>query len=161
MIISSTTQKNLIIRKKRRLAFASVLGPFRVHLLKFALPTPVHWCTICGYWNFWFEFVMPHTHHNTHENYLIYPMIAISSLLLCDFLLLLCSHIRLGNALLNIIKCMSSRGIIETSGYSLKCVVELVASTLHAKVSSSEAPHLTGFSQTFSKTWSDFLSHNH
>ena len=46
-----------------RLALASVLGPFGVHLQKFTLPTPMHWCTIWGYWNFRLEFVMPHTTH--------------------------------------------------------------------------------------------------
>ena len=33
---------------KTRLTLASILGPFGVHLLKFTLPTPVHWCTIWG-----------------------------------------------------------------------------------------------------------------
>ena len=32
-----------------RLALASVLGPFAVHLLKLILHTPVHWCIIRGY----------------------------------------------------------------------------------------------------------------
>ena len=42
----------------------------------------------------------------------------------------------------------------KTSGYSLKCVLELVASTSHAKVS-----HSTGLSWTSSNTY--FLSHNY
>ena len=63
-----------------RLALASIVWLFGVHLLKFTLDTHI-W----GYWNFRLEFVM-RTHHNIHETYLIYPMsmIAISSL---DFVL--------------------------------------------------------------------------
>ena len=45
------------ILTKIRLALASILGPFGVHLLKFTLTTPVHWCTIWGNSNFRLEFV--------------------------------------------------------------------------------------------------------
>ena len=45
------------------MALASVYGPFGVHLLTFILPTPVHWCTIWGHWNFRLEFVMPQSQH--------------------------------------------------------------------------------------------------
>ena len=61
-----------------RLAITNILGPFGVHLLKFTLPTPVHWW---GYWNFRLEFVIP-----------IYPTIAISSLPLYYFFLLSCLY---------------------------------------------------------------------
>ena len=40
----------------------------------------------------------------------------------------------------------------KTSGYSLKCDLELVASTLHAKKVPSKTPHSTGLSRTSSKT---------
>ena len=43
-------------------------------------------------------------------------------------------------------------GYNQSSGYSLKCVLELVASTSHAKVP-SKAPQWTGLSQTSSKIY--------
>ena len=46
----------------------------------------------------------------------------------------------------------------KTAGYSLECVLELVASTSHAKVP-SEAPHSTGLSRTSVYEDLDFLSH--
>ena len=72
------------------------------------------WCTIwatgISVLNLWWL-----AHHNTYETYLIYPvsMIAISSL---DFLLLSCLYVRLRNALLKIMKHMSSTGIIRNFG---------------------------------------------
>ena len=41
----------------------------------------------------------------------------------------------------------------KTSGYSLKCVLELVASTSHGKVLSKAPGHWTGLSRTSSKTY--------
>ena len=46
-----------------RMALASVLGPFGVHLLTFTLPTPLHW----GYWNFRLEFVISRISQHTRD----------------------------------------------------------------------------------------------
>ena len=53
-----------------KLAHPSVLRPFGVHLLTFTLPPQ---CIDALFGN-----LRCLTHHNTHETYLIYPMIAIS-----------------------------------------------------------------------------------
>ena len=36
-------------------------------LLRFVLPTPVHWCTLWGHWNFRLEFVMSQTSQHTRD----------------------------------------------------------------------------------------------
>ena len=154
-----------------RLALASVLGSFGVHLLKFTLP-----------WVFRLEFV---THNNTYETYLIFPMIAISENTWCSdyfwysFGLKVFQSKRkmiepslttfIGFPFALVFTCTFTECVTyitstwahefwKTSGYSLKCVLKLVASTSHAKVP-SEAPHSTGFSRTSSKTLVDLLSY--
>ena len=100
------------------LPLATILGPFGVYLLKFTLDTLPG--SLMG-----LEFVVPHTSYGkgpgnedayTLEVYRMYPMIAISSLPLKDFLLLSCLHVRLRKALLNMTKYMSFTGIIRNFG---------------------------------------------
>ena len=56
-----------------RLALASILGPFGVHLLKFTQDThPGSLIHYLGLVEFPVRICL--RHHNTHETYLIYPM---------------------------------------------------------------------------------------
>ena len=170
-----------IIIVKTRLTLASILGPFGVHLLKFTLPTPVHWCTIWDYWNFRLEFVTHTSQHTWDLPYLSYDCVFWIHLV---FLLLLvlfrivgllveakddwtfsyCFHrIFFCSRVYMYVHGMRylhhevheldgyNHEFWKTTGYSLKCVLELVASTSHAKVH-SKAPHSTGLSRTSSKT---------
>ena len=112
------------------------------------------------HWNFQLEFVMPHTSQHTHKTYLIYPMIAISetpglsitfgTLLACRWRIIepsLAAFIGFPFAVLftcTFTECVTLHHEVheldgydhefwKNSGYSLKCVLELIASTLHAK----------------------------
>ena len=112
-----------------RLALASILGPFLVYLLKFTpltpflhtfsslsyslAPTPVHWYTIWGYWNFRLEFVMPCAPQHTRD----VPNLSYEydCDLITGFFLLSCLHVRLRNVLYEV-QYMSSTGIIWNFG---------------------------------------------
>ena len=133
----------------------SMYDKTRVHLLKFTLTTPVHWCTIWGFCNFRSDLWL--TYHSTHESYLIYPALwkhLVFRLLLLLFRLVRLSKRRIDDWTLSRCfhrisfssrVCMYARGMRyllhevneldgynhefwKSSGYSLKCVLELVTS---------------------------------
>ena len=135
--------------------------------LKFTLLTGI------SGWNLWL------THHNTHETYLIYPIwlrsLNTPGLPITSGTLWACrssSRSERWHCFHRISFCYRvymyvhgmrylhhevyeldgyNQEFWKTSGYSLKCVLQLVASTSHAKVPSKE-PHSTGLSRTSSKT---------
>ena len=166
--MTPSTILNILRSCSTRLALASLLGPFEIHFLTFILPTPVHWCILWGHWNFRLEFVMPQN-HNTHlpnlshdcdlwKHQLVFRLLLTLeakdywTISHCFHRISFCSrvyiHVRSRNALLNITKYMR---FMNFGRYSLKCVLELVASTSNAKVP-SKASYSTGLSRTSSKT---------
>ena len=108
-----------------RLALGSIRGPFGVHMLKFTLPTLVHWCTICCYWNSQLAFVMPCTLQHTPDA----PNLSYyyDCDLITGFPFVSCLHVRLRNGLLNNKKYISSTGIIRNFG-RLRAILRLLIS---------------------------------
>ena len=154
--------------KQTRLALASALGPFGVHLLKFTLTTPVH--RICD---------ITRDLHNLSQS-LKSPVLPITSVTLSpcrsfeakdDWTFSRCFH---GISFCSRVY-MNVRGmpylhheVHEFDGISRNfgldfgiffemCSPLIVASTSHVKVP-SKAPHSSGLSRTSSKTYI-FLSH--